>query len=114
MFTTLLDIQPDTWITLAISALGLVGTGGVIKLYNTFTKSRKDRLTRNSADGLAFRKSLQDRVVDLEDKIDYLTSKIENMIDSNTELVIKLNAKIATLQAENAVLRSEAEARKTN
>lgn len=89
--------------TVTLAVIGTVGAGGLGKLVQMWLKYKKESKADAGADGVAFRANLQDRVVELEDKVDLLQDRIEEMIKIYSE-------RILVLATENARLQSELEA----
>ena len=117
MINTILQTStPMDYSTIIITIIGTVGAGGLVKLVTLYYQNKKDKKVAAGADGLAFRDSLQDRVVELEDKVGLLQGKIEEMISMYTEKILILSTEKATLiakleavQHENEVLAQELE-----
>tara|TARA_R110000765_G_scaffold363505_2_gene453681 strand:+ start:264 stop:647 length:384 start_codon:yes stop_codon:yes gene_type:complete len=87
--------------TIITSIIGTVGVGGVIKLFQVHTKSKRDKRKEANAGTIEFKDSLKERVIELEDKVDGLQDKIEEMIKMYTDKIIALSTETATLRAEN-------------
>jgi len=95
------------WVTISSTLATVVGAGGLVKLYNAYSKNRKEKRDASGVDGLAFRESLQNRVEELEDKIDILQDKIEDMITMYTDKILELSTENATLGVQAKNLREE-------
>ena len=87
--------------TIILSIVATVGAGGLVKLVQAYYKNKASKRKDLGSDGLAFRESLQERVVDLEQKLDHLNERIEDMIEMYTEKILALSTEKATLIAEN-------------
>lgn len=91
--------QPNL-ITVIITAIATIGAGGLVKLVQLWLNYKKETNKENSSGGLEFRDSLKGRVVELEDKVDLLQSRIEEMIRMYSERILVLSTDNARLQAE--------------
>jgi len=108
MITTILQTTAAMdYSTIIITIIGTVGAGGFVKLVQIYYQAKKDKKLAAGADGLAFRDSLQDRVVELEDKVDLLQSKIEEMISMYSEKILVLSTENATLIAKLESLQND-------
>lgn len=95
--------------TIVTTMVGTIGAGGLFKLVQLYYKNKKDKRKELGSDGLAFRESLQDRVIELEDKVDYLQARIEEMIKMYADKILTLSTEKATLIAENKAYKNEIE-----
>ena len=75
---------------------GTVGAGGLVKLSKLYLNYRRE-----------LRDSLKYRVVELEEKVDHLQSRIEEMINMYSEKIIVLSTEKATLTVLVDTLRNE-------
>lgn len=88
---------------------GTLGAGGLVKLSKLYLNYRRE-----------LRDSLKYRVVELEEKVDHLQSRIEEMINMYSEKIIVLSTEKATLtvlvdtlKVENLNLKEEIRILKT-
>lgn len=88
---------------------GTLGAGGLVKLSKLYLNYRRE-----------LRDSLKYRVVELEEKVDHLQSRIEEMINMYSEKIIVLSTEKATLtvlvdtlKVENLNLKEEVRILKT-
>ena len=88
---------------------GTLGAGGLVKLSKLYLNYRRE-----------LRDSLKYRVVELEEKVDHLQSRIEEMINMYSEKIIVLSTEKATLtvlvdtlKVENLNLKEEVRLLKT-
>lgn len=101
MITTVVQaVVPIDYTAIILTVLGTIGAGGLVKLVQMYIQYKKDKKQASGADGIAFRDSLQDRVVDLEGKVDSLQERIEDMIKMYSERIIVLSTENARLYAE--------------
>lgn len=87
-------------ITVVITFISTIGAGGAVKLAKMYLQYRKDNKQASGLDSLAFRENLQERVIELEDKVDLLQAKIEEMIKMYTDKILLLSTEKATLQTK--------------
>jgi FtsZ-binding cell division protein ZapB len=86
--------------TIIITFVSTIGAGGLVKLVKIYLDYKKDNKAASKVDSLAFRESLQERVIELEDKVDLLQLKIEEMIKMYSDKILTLSTEKATLQTK--------------
>lgn len=119
MISTLLQVAPtattssDT-ATIIVTAIATIGAGGVVKLAQMWFQYRKDKKQDESAPANEYKDSLKERVVELEENLEALRARIEELITMYTEKILVLSTEKATLTAkleaymgENVLLRDE-------
>ncbi len=101
MNNILLAVAPSVdMVTVIITFISTIGAGGAVKLAKMYLQYRKDNKEASGLDSLAFRENLQERVIELEDKVDLLQAKIEEMIKMYTDKILLLSTEKATLQTK--------------
>lgn len=82
------------WTLVITTILSLVGTGGIVKLLDLYFKNKRQLKDTEFATIKDYKDSLKLRVIELEDKIDHLQARIE-------ELISTFSSKILDLSTEN-------------
>jgi len=100
-------VGPGSGTVIGSIIASLLGAGGIVKLYQAWSQNKIKKAESRAADGVAFREALQSRVVELEDKVDFLSGKIETMITMYADKILNLSTENATLKANNENLESE-------
>ena len=101
------DYDPSNITTVLLSIIGLIGTGGAVKLTDIYVKYLKEKKIAANADNKAFSDSLQDRVKDLEDKIDGLVNRIEDLIKLHSDEMLAISTDKARLETEVKFLKAD-------
>ena len=88
------------WTTIIISLSSLlIGSTGM-KWYEIWRKNKKELRQEKTSSEVEYRDSLKQRVAELEDKIELLQGRIEELINTFSERILILsteNAKLETL-----------------
>jgi hypothetical protein len=93
------------WTSILLAGIGVITGGALLKILTWWsTKKKADR-----ADDSSYEKALRDRISELEDKVDLLTGKITELVESNSEVMIKLSSENAALIVRNQNLHEEIE-----
>jgi len=100
--------------TIIITVIGTIGAGGLVKLVQMFLQHLKDKRESVNAPAEEYKDSLKERVVELEDNLEALRLRIEELITMYSEKILVLSTERATLVAkleaalaENEALREE-------
>ena len=91
-----------------MSVIGLVGAGGVVKMYQAYLKGRKEKRESEDKVETLFRETLLAQVSVLTSKIEVMYTKQIQLIEDNADLKAQLkvaNDHILDLQAEIKELR---------
>jgi len=91
------------WTQIITGGIGVITGGALLGLYNAWIGKRKG----DAEDERSYEESLRNRISDLESKVDLLTDKITKLVESNSEVVIKLSSENAALIARNQHLHDE-------
>jgi len=97
------------WTVIITAISSIIGTGGLLKWYNAYTLNKKIKRDDRNAYGIEYKESLKSQVSDLEDKVDFLTQRIEEIITSYNEKILKLSTDNARFKTENNLLKEDNE-----
>lgn len=100
-------LEESSLTTIVLAIIGLVGTGGAVKLADIYIKYAKDKKVEDNKDSVAFRDSLQDKVKELEEKIDSFLVKIEEIIINHSDEMLEISTAKAKLEVEVKHLKSD-------
>ena len=94
--------------SIIIALIGLVGAGGVVKMYQAYLKGKKEKRDSENEVEILFRETLLTQVSNLTSKIEVMYTKQIQLIEDNADLKAQLkvaNEHILDLQAEIKELR---------
>lgn len=99
---------------IVVTAISTIGAGGLVKLGQMWLDYRKVKKTEEYAPVNEYKDSLKQRVLELEDSLEALRARIEELITMYTDQILELSTERATLIAkfeaislENEHLREE-------
>ena len=110
----LLDIVPEVhsfnWTSIIVTVLGLVGAGGIVKLYAQHSENKKDKRSQDNETEIAFRDELRRQIESLAEELKSMDSSMSDIHESQLEL-IKENAdlKAQLTMANKEILELKAE-----
>lgn len=91
------------WTSIILAAIGIVSGGALLKLYQAWIGKKKDEVASEQS----YEESLRTRITELESKVDLLTDKITELVESNSGVIIRISSENAAFVERNQNLRTE-------
>ena len=91
------------WTTTITAGISVISGGALLGLYNAWVKKNRGDV----ADERSYEESLRSRIAELEEKVDYLTDKITELVASNSKVIIQVSSENAALVERNQRLLSD-------